>query len=96
MQRKIILGLLLLLVLILQYAFWGGRNNVIDLVYLQQTLAELNMRNQALRLRNDRLHIDVNDIKNRLSAIEARARSELGLIKPGETYYQIVSPDVRN
>jgi len=82
--------------LILQYAFWGGRNNVIDLVYLQQTLAELNMRNQALRLRNDRLHIDVNDIKNRLSAIEARARSELGLIKPGETYYQIVSPDVRN
>ncbi|HCV21318.1 MAG TPA: cell division protein FtsB [Gammaproteobacteria bacterium] len=96
MQRKIILGLLVLLVLILQYAFWGGRNNVIDLVYLQQTLAELNMRNQALRLRNDRLHIDVNDIKNRLSAIEARARSELGLIKPGETYYQIVSPDVRN
>ncbi len=96
MQRKIILGLLVLLVLILQYAFWGGRNNVIDLVYLQQTLAELNMQNQALRLRNDRLHIDVNDIKNRLSAIEARARSELGLIKPGETYYQIVSPDVRN
>ncbi|HCY13425.1 MAG: cell division protein FtsB [Acidiferrobacteraceae bacterium] len=96
MQRKIILGLLVLLVLILQYAFWGGRNNVIDLVYLQQTLAELNMRNQALRLRNDRLHIDVNDIKNRLSAIEARARSELGLIKPGETYYQIVSPDVRD
>ncbi|MEE1567325.1 MAG: septum formation initiator family protein [Arenicellales bacterium] len=35
-------------------------------------------------------------MKNRLSAIEARARSELGLIKPGETYYQIVSPDVRN
>ncbi len=96
MQRKIILGLLVSLVLILQYAFWGGRNNVIDLVYLQQTLAELNMRNQALRLRNDRLHIDVNDIKNRLSAIEARARSELGLIKPGETYYQIVSPDVRD
>ncbi len=96
MQRKIILGLLVLLVLILQYAFWGGRNNVIDLVYLQQTLAELNMRNQALRLRNDRLHIDVNDIKNRLSAIEARARSELGLIKPGETYYQIVSPGVRD
>ena len=96
MQRKIILGLLVLLVLILQYAFWGGRNNVIDLVYLQQTLAELNIRNQALRLRNDRLHIDVNDIKNRLSAIEARARSELGLIKPGETYYQIVSPDVRD
>ncbi len=96
MQRKIILGLLVLLVLILQYAFWGGRNNVIDLVYLQQTLAELNMQNQALRLRNDRLHIDVNDIKNRLSAIEARARSELGLIKPGETYYQIVSPDVRD
>ena len=49
--------------------------------------------NLALRERNNRLHADVNEIKNRVEAIEARAREQLGLIKPGETYYQVVLPD---
>ena len=48
------------------------------------------IENYELKGRNDQLHEDVIDIKSRLGAIESQARFDLGLIKSGETYYQIV------
>ena len=87
--RMIILVLTLLLV-VLQYALWAGRHNVFDLFFLQDQLIHLEQDNEQLRERNNRLHADVIDIKSRLSAIEEKARSELGLIKPGETFIRIV------
>lgn len=81
------------LVLALQYAMWFGKSNVVDLIQLRSSVDELEQENLALRERNNRLHADVNEIKNRVEAIEARAREQLGLIKPGETYYQVVLPD---
>lgn len=90
MSHRVLLGMLLLLFVFLQYAIWGGKNNVLDLFALNSTLNELTEENKKLRKRNDRLHAEVIDIKSRLSAIEAHARSELGLIKPGETFFQII------
>ena len=90
MPHRVLLGVLLLLLVLLQYAIWAGKNSVLDLFILDSTLTELTEQNKKLRKRNDRLHAEVIDIKNRLSAIEAHARSELGLIKPGETYFQII------
>ena len=89
MSHRVLLGVLLLLFVLLQYAIWAGKNSVLDLFTLDSTLNELTEQNKQLRMRNDRLHAEVIDIKSRLSAIEARARSELGLIKPGETFFQI-------
>ena len=90
MPHRVLLGILLLLFVLLQYAIWAGKNNVLDLFALNTTLNELTEQNKNLRKRNDRLHAEVVDIKSRLSAIEAHARSELGLIKPGETFFQII------
>ncbi len=90
MSHRVLLGILLLLFVLLQYAIWGGKNSVLDLIALNSTLTELAEQNVTLRKRNDRLHAEVIDIKSRLSAIEARARSELGLVKPGETFFQII------
>ena len=90
MSHRVLLGVLLLLFVLLQYAIWAGKNSVLDLFILDSTLNELTEQNKKLRMRNDRLHAEVIDIKSRLSAIEARARSELGLIKPGETFFQII------
>ena len=90
MSHRVLLGILLLLFVLLQYAIWGGKNSVLDLIALNSTLTELPEQNVTLRKRNDRLHAEVIDIKSRLSAIEARARSELGLVKPGETFFQII------
>ena len=94
MSTRILTGALLLLLVLLQYALWAGKNSVLDLVRLRSTVDELNTQNQSLRDRNDRLHADVVDIKSRLSAIEAQARSELGFLKPGETYYQVIETTV--
>jgi len=89
--RGFILGLVGL-VIALQYALWFGKSNVVDLVRLRQTVDSLERENISLRVRNERLHADVNEIKNRMEAIEAQAREQLGLILPGETYFQIVNP----
>ena len=78
------------LVLVLQYALWFGKSNVVDFIHLRRSVSELEQENLSLRERNNRLHADVNEIKNRVEAIEARAREQLGLIMPGETYYQVV------
>jgi cell division protein FtsB len=91
--RKVLIFTLIVGVLTLQWALWGGKSNIVDLIYLQQTVASLETENASLRHRNDRLHADINEIKTRLEAIEARARKELGLILPGETYYQTVLPE---
>ena len=90
MSTRVLTGILLLLFVLLQYALWAGKNSVLDLVQLRATLEDLDVQNKSLRDRNDRLHADVVDIKSRLSAIEAQARSELGFLKPGETYYQVI------
>ena len=90
MPHRVLLGVLLLLFVLLQYSIWAGKNSVLDLFILDSTLNELTEQNAKLRMRNDRLHAEVIDIKSRLSAIEAHARSELGLIKPGETFFQII------
>ena len=90
MSHKVLLGVLLLLFVPLQYAIWAGKNNVFDLFALNSTLNELTEQNKKLRERNDQIHAEVIDIKSRLSAIEAHARSELGLVKPGETFFQII------
>ena len=83
-------GLFILLLLLL-YALLFGKQNVLDLMGQQAKLTQLTEETKVLRERNERIRIDVKDIKTRLGAIEGLARSELGLIKPGETFYQIVT-----
>ena len=50
--------------------------------------------NQQLRERNQALEAEVQDLKQGLGAIEERAREELGMIKEGETFYQIIEEPV--
>ena len=84
---------LLGIVLALQYALWFGKSNVVDLIHLGRSVLQLETENLSLRERNNRLHAEVNEIKNRVEAIEARAREHLGFIMPGETYFQVVPAD---
>ena len=90
---KTLIFCLLGIVLALQYALWFGKSNVVDLIHLGRSVLELETENLSLRERNNRLHAEVNEIKNRVEAIEARAREHLGLIMPGETYFQVVPAD---
>jgi cell division protein FtsB len=90
LKVKLILSVFVGMFIFLQYALWAGKQNVIDLYLLGRQVDDVRSENHELQDRNDRLHVDVIDIKSQLGAIESQARFDLGLIKPGETYYQIV------
>ena len=90
LKVKLVLAVFVVMLILLQYALWGGKQNVIDLYRLNRQVDDVRNENHEFHSRNDQLHEDVIDIKSRLSAIESLARFDLGLIKPGETYYQIV------
>jgi len=81
---------LLLLLTIMLWMHWfgdGGSNDFKE----KQILYELQLeKNKELQERNEKLMAEVEDLKNGLEAMEERARSELGLIKPGETFIQVI------
>ncbi len=84
--------ILLILLLVLEIKLWAGEGGMRDVWHLEQRLAEQKQENLKLKQRNEALSAEVQDLKNGKDAIEERARSELGLIKPGEIFYQVVEP----
>lgn len=84
--------LLVLAVLLawLQYRLWFGKGGQREVDALQDQVAQQAYDNTGLEQRNDVLAAEVKDLKSGEAAIEERARSELGMIKPGETFYRVV------
>jgi cell division protein FtsB len=90
------LALILIALLIgLQIKLWVGDGGMRDLRAIRARVAEQQAQNVKLKQRNDALHADVEDLKHGQDAAEARARSQLGLIKPGEVFYQVVNGPAR-
>ncbi len=84
--------LLVLAVLLawLQYRFWFGPGNSGEVMTLEAQVEHQKRDNDGLQQRNDALAAEVQDLKEGQAAIEERARSELGMIKPGEKFYRVV------
>jgi len=83
-------AIVLVLVLIgLQLKLWSGSGGVREVDTLRIALKKQAEENAKLQQRNQALAADVLDLKQGEQAVEARARNELGLIKPGETFYQV-------
>ncbi len=91
-MRKVI-GALIVLLLLLQYRLWVGEGSLAEVNNLKQEIATQQQNLNQLRQRNRALTAEVQDLKQGLSAIEGRARSELGMIRKGETFYQIIEPE---
>ena len=87
---RIIAGILLLLFVLLQYDLWVGEGSLASAWRLQQEVTKQQQENDRLRERNAALAAEVVDLKQGLDAIEERARNELGMIKEGETFIQVV------
>ncbi|HKV96671.1 MAG TPA: cell division protein FtsB [Gammaproteobacteria bacterium] len=91
LQLKFLLPLILiLLLLLLQYQLWFGTGNIHDATKLQQQVTAQQSQNVELAKRNQELAAQVHDLKQGQAAVEEQARSDLGMIKQGETFYQIV------
>ncbi|MBV6305285.1 cell division protein FtsB [Candidimonas humi] len=84
---------LLLLTLIIQYPLWWGKGGWQRVHDLQKQLASQHDTNDALTARNNALQAEVQDLKSGTQAMEERARGELGMIKDGEIFVQILSPN---
>lgn len=84
--------LLILLAVLLQYRLWLGEPSLPQVWSLQSDIEEQKLVNQRLLERNNQLEAEVMDLKKGLSALEERARSEMGMIGREETFYQVVKP----
>jgi len=87
---KWLLSLLIVLLFSLQYKLWVGDGGVPEILHLQEEVEKLQQHQQQLEERNASLAAEVKDLKQGYDAIEERARSELGMIKKDEKFYQII------
>ncbi len=85
-----LIAVLLFLLVALQVSLWFGDGSLVSAWRLQERIEQQQKENEQLAERNRILEAEVNDLKQGVDAIEERARSELGMVKQGETFYQIV------
>ena len=87
---KILTGILIILLIGLQYKLWFGDGSLSEVVQLSK---ELEIQKEKLRLLEERnlvLEAQVLDLQNGLEAYEEKARNDLGMIKRGETFIQLI------
>ena len=89
---KTLATLLIVLLILLQLQLWFGSHGVFQLWSLNKTIEQTQDENDVLLQRNEQLHAEVVELKEGQEALEERARSQLGFIKDGETFYRVV-PD---
>ena len=87
---KKLLTLLIILLVYLQYRLWFGEGSLQDVWQLHQEVGFQRQENIELRERNAALDAEVQDLQQGLDAIEEHAREDLGMVKEGETFYQVV------
>jgi len=93
---KIAAYVLLGILLLLQYPLWFGSGGVFTVWQLNREIAAQKKENTQLKERNQTLEAQVNDLKQGFEVIEGRARSELGMVKKGEIFYQVIDPGAAN
>jgi cell division protein FtsB len=84
-----LLVVLILLLVGLQYRLWVGDGSLAQATDLKQQIADQQGANRRLLERNRILEAEVMELKKGMETVEERARHELGMVKEGETLYQL-------
>lgn len=87
---RVFTAILLILLVLLQYRLWFGKNSVPDYLILKENVVRQQNTNTKLQQRNKLLFADTDDLKLGLEAVEERARNELGMIKNNETFFRLI------
>jgi cell division protein FtsB len=87
---RVLAGILAALILLIQYPLWLGKGGWLRAWEVDRRLSAQKDTNESLERRNVALGAEVRDLKQGFDAIEERARYELGFVKPGEVFFQIV------
>ena len=89
---KAIIISLIAIISLLSYRLLLGSDSVIAVWKLKNSLIEQDKDLNKLKLRNQLLLNKLERVKKYSVAIEEQARYELGMVKRGEKYYQVVDP----
>ncbi len=81
------------LVLLIQYPLWLGKGGVLRVWEMERQIEVQREVNGKLQVRNSALDAEVRDLKQGLEAVEERARSELGMIRKDEVFFQVLEGD---
>ncbi len=92
-MTKWLTGIFLFLLLLLQYSLWFGNGGLLRVWQLNRTVEAQKVENGKLKERNEALEAEVRDLKKGLEAIEERARTDLGMIKKDETFFQVIEEE---
>lgn len=87
---RVLTLILVILIAALQYPLWLGKGSWLRVWDLSRQIEKQKDGNATLKARNDALDAEVRDLKTGYAAIEERARSELGMIKQDEVFYQVM------
>lgn len=87
---KLLTLVLISLFVLLQYKLWFDRHGVPEVWQLQKHMRSQSKENDLLKQRNEALTAEVDDLKHGQAALEERARTDLGMVKKDETFYQVV------
>jgi cell division protein FtsB len=87
---KLLAFALIALIVLLQHPLWLGKGSWLRVWEVDQQLRAQRETNRELGARNTVLDAEVRDLKQGLDAVEERARSELGMIKRNEIYFQVL------
>ena len=84
------------LIALLQYPLWLGKGSWLNVWEVDQQVKVQHQTNQKLQVRNAALDAEVRDLKQGSDAIEERARSELGMVKQDEVFFQVLESGENN
>jgi len=87
---RLLIVLLLGVLVVLQYRLWVGTGSLAELHALQQEIGVQRQDLERLRTRNQELQAEVEDLRGGDAALEERARGELGMIRSGEAFIQVI------
>ncbi len=85
-----LLIILLGVLFFLQYRLWFEPGGIIEMLQLKKQLTIEQLQNEKLKKQNQSILLQVQQLQKNQDAVESRARQELGMIKKGETFYQVV------
>ncbi|MGH8460961.1 MAG: cell division protein FtsB [Stenotrophobium sp.] len=92
MMQRLTLIVLIVLLAALQWRLWVADGGITQTHQLQRQVDRQQAENEKLKVRNAALDAEVADLNSGVQAIEARARTSMGMIRPGETFYLVVEP----
>ena len=92
LSLRIVVGILGVLLLALQYKVWFSEVGYFAAQRLADEVAEQRSRGELMARRNEILTAEVLALQQGVEALEARARTDLGMIKKGETFYLVADP----